>query len=156
MCFCAAVGVPKKSGVARLFKVFATAVLANFQDRLVMTASISLHILFCRRALPDRLIIPHTGGDCQVYVKKRAGLPPFFLKKVLHLCLFYGNITVLSVILSAYMRVTALYGGDRKRASIRRSFTAGELRPACRAVMPTRASTRTGKGLVLFCDRAVA
>ena len=82
MCFCAAVGVPKKSGVARLFKVFATAVLANFQDRLVMTASISLHILFCRRALPDRLIIPHTGGDCQVYVKKRAGLPPFFLKNV--------------------------------------------------------------------------
>ena len=150
MCFCAAVGVPKKSGVARLFKVFATAVLANFQDHLVMTASISLHILFCRRALPDRLIIPHTGGDCQVYVKKRAGLPPFFLKKVLHLCLFYGNITVLSVILSAYMRVTALYGGDRKRASIRRSFTAEELRPACRAVMPTRASTRTGKGLVFI------
>ena len=128
----------------------------GFQDRLVMTASISLHILFCRRALPDRLIIPHTGGDCQVYVKKRAGLSPFFLKKVLHLCLFYGNITVLSVILSAYMRVTALYGGDQKRASIRRFFTAGELRPACRAVMPTGASTRTGKGLVLFCDRAVA
>jgi len=73
----------------------------------------------------------------------------------LHLCLFYGNITVLSVILSAYMRVTALYDGDQKRASIRRSFTAEELRPACRAVMPTGASTRTGKGLVLFCDRAV-
>ena len=45
MRFCAAVGVPKKSGVARLFKVFATAVLANFQDRLVMTASISLRII---------------------------------------------------------------------------------------------------------------
>ena len=44
MCFCAAVGVPKKSGVARLFKVFATAVLANFQDRLVMTTSISLRV----------------------------------------------------------------------------------------------------------------
>ena len=94
----------------------------GFQDRLVMTTSISLHIQFCRRALPDRLIIPHTDSDCQVYVKKRAGLPLFFLKKVLHLCLFYGNITVLSVILSAYMQVTALYGGDRKRASIRRSF----------------------------------
>ena len=32
MRFCAAVGVPKKSGVARLSGVFATAVLANFQD----------------------------------------------------------------------------------------------------------------------------
>ena len=42
MRFCAAVGVSKKSGVARLFTVFATAVLANFQDRLVMTTSISL------------------------------------------------------------------------------------------------------------------
>ena len=44
MRFCAAVGVPEKSGVARLFKVFATAVLANFQDRLVMTASIPLRM----------------------------------------------------------------------------------------------------------------
>ena len=44
MRFCAAFGVPKKSGVARLFKVFATAVLANFQDRLVMTASRPLRI----------------------------------------------------------------------------------------------------------------
>ena len=42
MRFCAAVGVPKKSGVARLSGVFATAVLANFQDRLVMTTSITL------------------------------------------------------------------------------------------------------------------
>ena len=46
MCFCAAVEVPKKSGVARLFKVFATAVLANFQDRLVMTASITLRVCY--------------------------------------------------------------------------------------------------------------
>ena len=46
MRFCAAFGVPKKSGVARLFKVFATAVLTNFQDRLVMTASISLRVFF--------------------------------------------------------------------------------------------------------------
>ena len=44
MRFCAAVEVPKKSGVARLFTVFATAVLANFQDRLVMTTSISLRV----------------------------------------------------------------------------------------------------------------
>lgn len=145
----------RKPNVIKAFQTMSVTETGVFQDRLVMTASISLHILFCRRALPDRLIIPHTGGDCQVYVKKRAGLSPFFLKKVLHLCLFYGNITVLSVILSAYMRVTALYGGDRKRASIRRSFTAEELRPACRAVMPTGASTRTGKGLVLLCDRAV-
>ena len=44
MRFCVVLEVPKKSGVARLFKVFATAVLANFQDRLVMTTSISLRI----------------------------------------------------------------------------------------------------------------
>ena len=44
MLFWVAFGVPKKSGVARLFKVFATAVLANFQDLLVMTASITLRI----------------------------------------------------------------------------------------------------------------
>ena len=44
MRFCAAVEVPKKSGVARLFTVFATAVLANFQDRLVMATSISLRV----------------------------------------------------------------------------------------------------------------
>ena len=36
MRFCDAFGVPKKSGVARLFDLFATAVLANFQDRLVI------------------------------------------------------------------------------------------------------------------------
>ena len=44
MRFGAAFGVPKKSGVARLSGVFATAVLANFQDRLVMTTSISLRV----------------------------------------------------------------------------------------------------------------
>lgn len=32
MRFYTAVGVPKKSGVARLFDLFATAVIANFQD----------------------------------------------------------------------------------------------------------------------------
>ena len=42
MHFCAAFGVPKKSGVARLFPIFASTSLANFQDRLVMTTSISL------------------------------------------------------------------------------------------------------------------
>ena len=44
MRFCAVFGVLKKSGVARLFQIFATAVLANFQDRLVMTASIPLRM----------------------------------------------------------------------------------------------------------------
>ena len=44
MRFCVVLEVPKKSGVARLFKVFATAVLANFQDRLVMTTSISFRL----------------------------------------------------------------------------------------------------------------
>ena len=46
MRFGATVGVPKKSGVTRLFDVFATAVLANFQDRLVMTASITLRVCY--------------------------------------------------------------------------------------------------------------
>ena len=54
MRFCAVFGVPKKSGVTRLFGVFATAVLANFQDRLVMTASIPLRAV---------LIYYHITGD---------------------------------------------------------------------------------------------
>ena len=44
MRFCAAFGVPEKSVFTRLFCVFATAVLANFQDHLVMTASITLRV----------------------------------------------------------------------------------------------------------------
>ena len=44
MLFSIAFGVPEKSVFTRLFRVFATAMLANFQDRLVMTASICLHI----------------------------------------------------------------------------------------------------------------
>ena len=39
MRFLIAFGVPEKSVFTRLFCVFATVVLANFQDRLVMTAS---------------------------------------------------------------------------------------------------------------------
>ena len=42
MLFSVAFGVPEKSVFTRLFCVFATVVLANFQDRLVMTTSISL------------------------------------------------------------------------------------------------------------------
>ena len=40
--------VPEKSVFTRLFCVFATCVLANFQDRLVVTASIFLHIYNAR------------------------------------------------------------------------------------------------------------
>ena len=39
MLFLVAFGVPEKSVFTRFFCVFATCVLANFQDRLVMTAS---------------------------------------------------------------------------------------------------------------------
>ncbi len=42
MLFSVAFGVPEKSVFTRLFRVFATVMLANFQDRLVMTASICL------------------------------------------------------------------------------------------------------------------
>ena len=38
--------VPEKSVFTRLFCVFATVVLANFQDRLVMTASITLRVCY--------------------------------------------------------------------------------------------------------------
>ena len=44
MRFLVAFGVPEKSVFTRIFCVFATAVLANFQDRLVMTASIPLRM----------------------------------------------------------------------------------------------------------------
>ena len=44
MRFLVAFGVPEKSVFTRLFCVFASALLANFQDRLVMTASITLRI----------------------------------------------------------------------------------------------------------------
>ena len=37
--------VPEKSVFTRLFCIFATAMLANFQDHLVMTASITLRVL---------------------------------------------------------------------------------------------------------------
>ena len=42
MRFCDVWEMPEKSMFTRLFCVFATDMLANFQDRLVMTASISL------------------------------------------------------------------------------------------------------------------
>ena len=42
MRFCDAFGVPEKPVFTRLFDLFATDMLANFQDRLVMTTSITL------------------------------------------------------------------------------------------------------------------
>ena len=38
--------VPEKSVFTRLFDLFASAALANFQDRLVMTASITLRVCY--------------------------------------------------------------------------------------------------------------
>jgi len=46
MLFLVAFGVLEKSVFTRLFELFATVMLANFQDRLVMTASITLRIWF--------------------------------------------------------------------------------------------------------------
>ena len=46
MLFLIAFGVTEKSVFTRLFCVFATAMLANFQDRLVMTASITLRVCY--------------------------------------------------------------------------------------------------------------
>jgi len=46
MRFYDAFGVPEKSVFTRLFDLFASASLANFQDRLVMTASITLRVCY--------------------------------------------------------------------------------------------------------------
>ena len=46
MRFCDVSEVPEKSVFTRLFCVFASAMLANFQDRLVMTASITLRVCY--------------------------------------------------------------------------------------------------------------
>ena len=46
MLFSVAFGVPEKPVFARLFDIFATDMLANFQDRLVMTASITLRVCY--------------------------------------------------------------------------------------------------------------
>ena len=51
--FCTAFGVPKKSGAARLFTVFASVSIANFQDRLVMTTSITLRIVQTHIIIPQ-------------------------------------------------------------------------------------------------------
>ena len=46
MRFCDVSEVPEKSVFTRLFDHFATDMLANFQDRLVMTASITLRVCY--------------------------------------------------------------------------------------------------------------
>ena len=46
MRFCDVSEVPEKSVFTRLFEIFASAMLANFQDRLVMTASITLRVCY--------------------------------------------------------------------------------------------------------------
>ena len=61
MRFCDVSEVPEKSVFTRLFCVFATDMLANFQDRLVMTASITLRVdylivLFLRFFLAFRIL----------------------------------------------------------------------------------------------------
>ena len=60
MLFWIAFGVSEKPVFTRLFDLFATDMLANFQDRLVMTASICLRIFGCGGEI-DRAngIIPH-------------------------------------------------------------------------------------------------
>ena len=80
--------MPKKSGVARLFKVFATAVLANFQDRLVMTASITLRVdylivLFLRFFSPLEFSIEIISGG-YFTVSKTACFEPLSEVAVLH------------------------------------------------------------------------
>ena len=46
MRFCDVSEVPEKPVFTRLFDLFATDMLANFQDRLVMTASITLRVCY--------------------------------------------------------------------------------------------------------------
>ena len=46
MRFCDVSEVPEKPVFTRLFDLFATDMLANFQDRLVMTTSISLRVCY--------------------------------------------------------------------------------------------------------------
>ena len=46
MLFSVAFGVPEMPVFTRLFEIFASAMLANFQDRLVMTASITLRVCY--------------------------------------------------------------------------------------------------------------
>ena len=77
MLFSVAFGVPEKSVFTRLFCVFATVVLANFQDRLVMTASISLRVdylivLFLRFFLAFRILDRDHFG--QVFYRLKNGV----------------------------------------------------------------------------------
>ena len=100
MCFCAAVEVPKKSGVARLFKVFATAVLANFQDRLVMTTSISLRIsteIFYH--IFPALSIANTVFLCLTDTKQR------FLRNIERACRAKARHAVISLLIGYFFEL---------------------------------------------------
>ena len=77
MLFSVAFGAPEKSVFTRLFCVFASAMLANFQDRLVMTASITLRVdylivLFLRFFLAFRILDRDHFG--QVFYRSKNGV----------------------------------------------------------------------------------
>ena len=56
MLFSVAFGVPEKSVFTRLFCVFATDMLANFQDSLVVTASICIRMKLCLYIISQKLL----------------------------------------------------------------------------------------------------
>jgi hypothetical protein len=78
MLFSVAFGVPEKSVFTRLFCVFATDMLANFQDRLVMTTSISLrtdalyHKYGVLSRVPGKKAVKYPGTRKEGYEKKAA------------------------------------------------------------------------------------
>ena len=88
MLFLIVFGVPEKSVFTRLFDLFASAMLANFQDRLVMTASITLRVnylivLFLRFFLPLEFSIEIILGK-HFTVLKTACFEPLSEVAVLH------------------------------------------------------------------------
>ena len=88
MQFLIAFRVPEKSVFTRLFRVFATNMLANFQDRLVMTASITLRVdylivLFLRFFSPLEFSIETILGK-YFAVPKTACFEPLSEVAVLH------------------------------------------------------------------------
>ena len=83
MRFCDVSEVPEKSVLTRLFCVFATDMLANFQDSLVMTASICLRVLgysttdihFCQAFISKiRSKFLHLGARGAIIIKQVARL----------------------------------------------------------------------------------
>ena len=70
MLFSVAFGVPEKSVFTRTFDLFVSAMLANFQDRLVMTTSITLHDAYCLHIFLLNHFIT-LAKDCQEVFKKK-------------------------------------------------------------------------------------